>query len=68
MNDTTVTGGQPVIDEPAHVRRPSFQFAKRHGVLVSGFEDGKAVIVHTDRVQPSALVELRRMLRILLEQ
>jgi len=63
MNDSLATdAGTLVAEEPARVRRPSFQFAKRHGVLVTGFEDGKAVIVHTDKVHPAALVELRRML------
>jgi general secretion pathway protein E len=56
-------GAEPVIsDEPIRDRRPSFQFAKRNGVLVTGFEGGKALVSHTDKVQPTALVELRRML------
>jgi general secretion pathway protein E len=42
------------------LRRPSFLFAKRHGVLVTGEEDGKSLVMHTGSVDPVALVELRR--------
>jgi general secretion pathway protein E len=53
--ESTATGHETI----AH--RPSFLFAKRNGVLVTGIENGKAVVVHTARVAPAALVELRRM-------
>ena len=43
-------------------RRPSFMFAKRHGVLVTDEEDGKAVVMHTANVDPEAVVELRRFM------
>jgi general secretion pathway protein E len=43
-------------------RRPSFLFAKRNGVLVTGYEHGKAIVVHTAKVTPAALIELRRLL------
>lgn len=43
-------------------RRPPFMFAKRHGVLVAGEEDGKVVVKHTANVDPVAVVELRRFM------
>ena len=43
-------------------RRPPFMFAKRHGVLVAGEEDGKVVIIHTANIDPVAIVELRRLM------
>ena len=43
-------------------RRPPFMFAKRHGVLVAGEEDGKAVVLHTAEIDPVAIVELRRLM------
>jgi general secretion pathway protein E len=43
-------------------RRPTFLFAKRHGVLVTGEEAGKAVVLHTPGIEPSAVVELRRFM------
>jgi len=43
-------------------RRPPFMFAKRNGLLVNGEEDGKALVMHTGSVEPSALVELRRFM------
>jgi len=43
-------------------RRPPFMFAKRHGVLVAGEEDGRAVVLHTAEIDPVAIVELRRLM------
>jgi general secretion pathway protein E len=62
-NDLLMPGG----DGPEHgredlPRRPSFLFAKRNGLLVTGYEDGRALVAHTAKVSPSALVELRRLL------
>ncbi len=45
------------IDEP---RLPGYGFAKRHGVLVKEYRDGRASIVHGPRAGASALLELRR--------
>ncbi len=42
-------------------RRPPFLFAKRHGVLVTGYTDKQALVAHTATVSPSALIELRRL-------
>lgn len=42
------------------VRRPSFAFAKRHGLVVVAVEDGKAVVVCRRQVSPQSLAELRR--------
>ena len=43
-------------------RRPPFMFAKRHGVLVAGEEDGQGVVLHTAEIDPVAIVELRRLM------
>jgi len=43
-------------------RRPTFLFAKRHGVLVTGEEEGKVVVLHTPGIEPAAVVELRRFM------
>ena len=43
-------------------RRPPFMFAKRHGVLVTGEENGKLVVIHTANIDPVAVVELRRLM------
>jgi len=43
-------------------RRPPFMFAKRHGVLIAGEEDGKVVVLHTAGIEPVAIVELRRLM------
>jgi general secretion pathway protein E len=62
MNETLIPDTEqqtPVAD--AAQRRPPFMFAKRHGVLVTGFEGDKAIVVHTTRVAPTALIELRRL-------
>ncbi|MGD8629564.1 MAG: type II secretion system ATPase GspE [Gammaproteobacteria bacterium] len=43
-------------------RRPTFLFAKRHGVLVTGEEEGKALVLHTPGIEATAVVELRRFM------
>ena len=43
-------------------RRPPFMFAKRHGLLVTGEEDGRVTVMHTADVDPVSLVELRRFM------
>jgi len=43
-------------------RRPTFLFAKRHGVLVTGEEEGRVVVLHTPGIDPAAIVELRRFM------
>jgi len=42
--------------------RPSFAFAKRHGVLVNGLHDHTAHIICRGQPQPNALLELKRFL------
>ncbi len=42
--------------------RPPFVFAKRHGVLVSGIDDGRARVVLGPQADPEALIEVRRFL------
>ncbi len=44
-------------------RRPSFAFAKRHGVLITHYREGVAECVHRASVTPLALAELRRFTR-----
>ncbi len=51
-----------VLTEESGQRRPSFMFAKRHGLLVTGEADGRVTVAHTGRVDPQALVELRRFM------
>ena len=55
-NDGTLTGVETGL------RRPPFMFAKRNGLLVNGEQDGKALVMHTGSVDPTALVELRRFM------
>ena len=43
-------------------RRPPFMFAKRHGILVAGEQDGKVLVMHTANVDPVSVVELRRFM------
>jgi general secretion pathway protein E len=45
------------------VRRLSFAFAKRHGVLVRGIVEGVAECVCREQTAPQALAEVRRYLR-----
>jgi len=49
-------------EDETGLRRPPFMFAKRHGVLVAGEENGKVVVVHTAGIEPVAIVELRRLM------
>ncbi len=42
--------------------RPSFAFAKRHGLFVAGERDGRALVRYRSGVTPEALAELRRFL------
>ncbi len=49
-------------DEFSGPRRPPFMFAKRHELLVTGEEDGKAQVLHCSDVDPTALAELRRFM------
>lgn len=51
------------VEAPASPSRPSFAFAKRHGVLVSGERDGHLIVRHRPDVTLNALAELRRFLR-----
>ena len=41
-------------------RLPAYGFAKRHGVLVTEYCDGRALIAHSPKAGASALTELRR--------
>jgi hypothetical protein len=45
---------------PERERRVSFTFAKRHGVLVSGIENGIARTVYRADASPLSVAELRR--------
>ncbi|MGD2138153.1 MAG: type II secretion system ATPase GspE [Gammaproteobacteria bacterium] len=63
MTETTLQDVEErVAEELAGPRRPPFLFAKRHRVLFTGEENGKAVVLHVPGVDPLALVELRRFL------
>lgn len=41
----------------------NYRFAKRHGVLVMGSEQGAPKVIYRTNVRPGALIELRRFLR-----
>ena len=53
---------EPTAGNKAGLHRPPFMFAKRHGLLVTGEEDGMAVVMHTADVDPVSVVELRRFM------
>jgi general secretion pathway protein E len=62
LNETLIADTeQPAIGDEAAPRRPPFMFAKRHGVLLTGYEGDRAIVVHTANVAPTALAELRRL-------
>jgi len=49
--------------EPVAVSRPSFAFAKRHGVLVADINDAFAKVILGPGADPQALIELKRLLK-----
>jgi len=56
-----------VADAPAATpvdRRPSFAFAKRHGVLVKGVVEGVADCACRENATPLAIAEVRRYMRV----
>ena len=53
---------EQLVEATSGPRRPSFLFAKRHGLLVTGDEDGKVLVLHTPSIEPAAVVELRRFM------
>ena len=63
MSEVELSPLAEATDAPASPSRPSFAFAKRHGVLVSGEREGYAVVRHRSDVTLNALAELRRFLR-----
>lgn len=63
MNESPLLDDEDLIaTDAAGPRRPPFMFAKRHGVLVAGEEDGKVLVMHTAKIEPVAIVELRRLM------
>ena len=63
LADTAVSPSAPAA--PASLdRRPSFAFAKRHGVLVRAFTDGTAHCACRQNISPLAIAEVRRYLRV----
>jgi len=52
------------LQEPEQQRKLSFPFAKRHGVLVRGVNDGYADTVCRPGVTPQALAEVRRFVGV----
>ncbi|MGD2074129.1 MAG: type II secretion system ATPase GspE [Gammaproteobacteria bacterium] len=45
---------------PLRQWRPPFVFAKRHGILVSDLQEGRARVALNSRADPQALIEVRR--------
>ncbi len=64
MNDSSQVLQQHDIrsHEPAGGGRPSFGFAKRHGLLVAEIGEDRARVVCRRNVRPTSLAELRRSL------
>ncbi len=58
--DPPVSEGSPV--GPGSTRRPSYAFAKRHGVLVLGVSDTGAEVLFSPTASLDALTELRRFM------
>lgn len=50
-------------DAPPSPGRPSFGFAKRHGVLVADIDDQGARVITRGQPRPTVLLELRRLLK-----
>jgi general secretion pathway protein E len=63
MSEVALSPDLELAASPPSPDRPSFAFAKRHGVLVGGERDGAVVIRHRADVSLNALAELRRFLR-----
>jgi general secretion pathway protein E len=51
------------VDETGSYLALPFAFARRHGVLVLGADDGKALTIFRDGVQPASIAEVRRFTR-----
>ena len=51
---------QDTFGEAADDRRLPFAFAKRHGLLIRGYQDGRAETVHRPGISPQAIAEVRR--------
>jgi general secretion pathway protein E len=66
VNDTSQVLEQNdsrILEASAPGARPSFGFAKRHGVLVMEIGDGNARVVCRKNVRPASIAELRRSLQ-----
>jgi len=46
--------------QPVEERMLSFAFAKRHGVLIHGYEDRRAEVIYRPGITPQSLAEVRR--------
>jgi len=46
--------------QPAEERMLSFAFAKRHGVLIHGYEDSRAEVIYRPGISPKSVAEVRR--------
>jgi general secretion pathway protein E len=63
LNADAVNGAAETLGPALAERRPSFAFAKRHGVLVKQFVDGIAECACRENASPMSLAELRRFVR-----
>src|SRR5205814_2080939 len=52
---------------PSHTTIMPFAFAKRHGVLVEGIENGTAKVIYHDKPHAAILAEIRRHVDMPLE-
>jgi general secretion pathway protein E len=65
--NTVAIPEDPATPHPALAssdRRPSFAFAKRHGVLVKGIVEGVADCACRENATPLAIAEVRRYMRV----
>jgi general secretion pathway protein E len=60
---TLMEDDAPSAGDETALRRPPFLFAKRHGVLVAGKQDGRVIVMHRADTDSLALVELRRFMQ-----
>ncbi len=62
--EEAITESEIPVDEAGTRRRiPAFLFARRHGLIVTGEEEGQVNVLYKPGVAAHALVELRRFMR-----
>ena len=62
INTAVLADGAVATPLEVTEKRPPFPFAKRHGVMVTGWEDGRAIVLCRPDATSTGLAELRRFL------